>query len=128
MNGLFWCKHCFKVVFLGMFYRSHSFLIKYWVYTWYFIEEFPIVPWHIVMITRYCIIVYAHENQRYTKQINDKPVVNFNKQLLAKNVAVQKLVGSISKHAFCGIRPEWSQACTKNSTHLSLGMIYFCQP
>ena len=47
------------------------------------------------MITRYYIIVYAHENQRYTKQINDKPVVNFNKQLLAKNVAVQKLVGFV---------------------------------
>ena len=45
------------------------------------------------MITRYCIMFYLHENQRYTsftKQINDQRVINF-KQLLAKNLTIQVL-------------------------------------
>ena len=49
------------------------------------------VPWQTVMITRYCIMFYLHENQRcmsFTKRINGECIISF-KQLLVKNLTVQ---------------------------------------
>ena len=68
--------------------------IKYWKRTWYFIEEFPMFPGTLLpgMITRYCVMIYLHEDQtytRFTKWVNDEHVINFTQ--LAKNLRVQAL-------------------------------------